>query len=294
MSDFLEHQPSTVFISPAELQALRASDKPLVILDIRFQPNGTDARAAYLSGHIPEAVFVDFETELAGEPQAFSGRRPLPHVEDLNRDARRWGIRHDSQVIVYDNNKNLQAGRAWWVLRWAGIRDVRILNGGLAAWKNVKGELSNITPLPAAGDVQLTPGHMKVLNADSAQSYAKTAILLDARSANAYAGRETNSEDARWGHIPGAISVPTAENIDATGILKEADFLKQRFHQLGLTKDQEIGVYCGGGVAAAHQVAVLESIGISAALFPGSWSAWCSDPSRPVATGFEPDGDRTS
>lgn len=288
MSDSLQNLRSKVYLSVAELQALRASDHPLVILDIRFKPSGADTRAEYLSGHLPEAVYVHFETELAGDPYTFSGRRPLPKIEHLQRDARRWGIRADSTVVVYDNNRNLQASRAWWVLRWAGLAGVRILDGGLSAWAQAGGALSTTTPLPVIGDVQLSAGHLQVLTADEAQTYAREFTLLDARGANAYAGIESNHEDARSGHIPGAINVPTTDNIDAAGFVKDAEFLQQRFQRLGLSKQQPFGVYCGGGVTASHQIAVLASIGLSPALFPGSWSAWSSDPARPVATGHEP------
>lgn len=288
MSDNLNQLRSKVYLSVAEVHALRESHHSLVILDIRFKPNGSDTRAEYLSGHLPKAVYVHFETELAGDPYAFSGRKPLPKIDHLQRDARRWGIRENSTVVVYDNNRNLQASRAWWVLRWAGVSGVRILDGGLSAWTQAGGSLSTTTPLPTIGDVKLSTDHLKVLTADEAQTYARQFTLLDARGPDAYSGKVNNHEDISSGHIPGAINVPTTENIDTAGFVKDAKFLHNRFQSLGLSKHKPIGVYCGGGVTASHQIAVLESIGFSPALFPGSWSAWSSDPSRPVATGYEP------
>jgi thiosulfate/3-mercaptopyruvate sulfurtransferase len=278
-----------VFIDVAGLKAARASGRHVVVLDIRFRPEGVqDGRERYLAGHIPEAVFVDFATELASEPRGFSGRRPLPEARDLQRDARRWGLREDSLVVVHDDNRNLQAGRAWWVLRWAGARDVRLLDGGLAAWVAADGALTAEVPLPARGDVVLPGGQLPVLDADAAQARARDAVLLDARGTEAYLGRAVTTGRPSEGHIPGALSAPTTQNLLPDGQLASAEALRDRFRALGVDGTRPVGVYCGGGVAASHQIAALASIGIEAALFPGSWSAWSSDPSRPVATGAEP------
>lgn len=280
-------------ISAAQLAEAISTGEPPVVLDIRFRLNGPDGTQEYLDGHIPGAVYVDLPTELAGREKGFSGRRPLPEIHDLERDARRWGIRTGSRVVVYDNNSGQQAARAWWVLRWAGIADVRLLDGGYAAWEKAGLPITRDVPLPQRGDVSLSGGHLPILDADGAARLATTGILLDARDGASFRGAEPIPGSPAEGHIPGAISAPTAENLDAeTGLFASEERLRARFSQLGLTaesaKDRGLGVYCGGGVTATHELLALATLGIEGALFPGSWSAWSADPARPVARGDAP------
>jgi thiosulfate/3-mercaptopyruvate sulfurtransferase len=272
-----------VLISAEDLKKALATDRSLVVLDVRADPESGDRRADYLAGHIPGALYIDLDTELSGLQIGYSGRLPLPNVRDLQRDARRWGINHDSRVVVYDDTGGLQAGRAWWVLRWAGLANVRLLNGGLAAWSEIGGELSNEVRLPALGKVTLFGGQLPVVDADDAAAIAQSSILIDARGSKAYTGEA--GSDA--GHIPGAISIPTAGNI-VGGKFADADVLRKRFADAGIDGSRQVAVYCGSGVSAAHKIAALASIGIEAALFPGSWSAWSADPGRPRATGDKP------
>ena len=275
---------SSILISALDLKRAVQKDN-LVLLDVRFRPDGPDGRDAYRDGHIPGAVYVDLPTELAREPKGFSGRRPLPEIRDLQRDARSWGVNANSAVVVYDDNCGLQAARAWWVLRWAGLVNVRLLDGGLAAWKEVGGTVTQEVPRTRPGDVDLSEGHLPVLDADEAASLARSAILLNLRGTDAYVGRAREPGKPAEGHIPGAISAPTTGNLDSSGRLANSSHLRKRFAALGVDGKQRIGVYCGGGVAAAHQALTLATLGVEAALFPGSWSAWSADPSRPVATG---------
>lgn len=276
-----------VLITAEELAARIDGAERQIILDIRFNLKTPDGRPHYREGHIPGAVYADLPTELAGVQKGFSGRRPLPEIADLQRDARRWGINEGDTVIVYDDNFGQQAARAWWVLRWAGIADVRLLDGGLAAWKALGRSLSIEVPLPDYGNVSLSSGNLPVLSADDAQDFARSRILLDARDAKSYAGAASSNGRPTEGHIPGAFSAPTSQNLDEAGRFKSADALRERFEKLGIKGSEEVGVYCGGGVSATHEIISLASVGIPAALFPGSWSAWSSDPSRPVATGTE-------
>ncbi len=279
---------SSVLITVQELADLQAAKAEVTILDIRFRPGAKDERARYRTGHIPGAVYLDFVTELAGEPSGFSGRRPLPAIRDLQRDARRWGIRAGSTVVVYDDNRGLQAGRAWFTLRWAGIADVRILDGGLEAWVAAGHATTTDVPLPDYGDIVLSGGQLPVIDADQAAHLARSAILLDARGSADYCGKPVAAGEPPQGHIPGAVSAPTTGNLSAEGTFASPDDLRARFAALGVDGSGPVAVYCGGGVAASHQIAALASIGIQAQLFPGSWSAWSSDPSRPVATGPVP------
>nr|WP_239144008.1 sulfurtransferase [Actinoplanes philippinensis] len=258
---------------------------PPVLLDVRWalgDPNGAEH---YRAGHLPGAVYVDLDTELAGPHQPGAGRHPLPSIAALQSAARRWGINADSRVVVYDNSGGLAAARAWWLLRWAGVTGVRILDGGLAAWRaSGYAEATGSATPRRPGDVVLTAGHLPTLTADEAAALPGAGTLLDARAGERYRG-EIEPIDPRAGHIPGAISRPTGGNLqDGVPCFKTADQLRERF--AGVTGP--VGVYCGSGVTAAHQIAALATLGVDAALYPGSWSAWSSDPDRPVATGEQP------
>ncbi|WP_329459613.1 sulfurtransferase [Streptomyces sp. NBC_01497] len=197
-------------------------------------------------------------------------------------------MRKGSPVVVYDDEGGRAAGRAWWVLRWAGIDGVRLLDGGLAAWRRIGGPLTTDVPDPAHGDAVVEPGRLPVLDAADAARLARQGLLLDARTAAQYRGDPGAGDDSPAGHIPGAINAPTAGNLDADGDFADGETLRARFHALGADDTRSVGVYCGGGVAAAHEIAALAAIGINAALYPGSWSAWVTDSTRPVAVGPEP------
>ncbi|WNI22002.1 sulfurtransferase [Streptomyces sp. ITFR-16] len=271
-------------ISASECASESAGPRPPVLLDVRWQLGGPHGRPDYEAGHIPGAVFVDLDEELAG-PAGDGGRHPLPDPEEFGAAMRRAGVRRDSSVIVYDGGLGWAAARAWWLLRWAGHRDVRVLDGGLAAWT---GELSKEIPEPAEGDFVPAPGALPLLDADAAAALARTGLLLDARAAERYRG-DVEPIDRVGGHIPGAVSAPTTENVSDDGRFRPAEWLSSRFSALGVAEGAtEVGVYCGSGVSGAHQVLALEIAGYTGALYAGSWSQWSSDESRPVATGPDP------
>ncbi|MFJ4966316.1 sulfurtransferase [Streptomyces sp. NPDC088729] len=255
-----------------------------VLLDVRWQLGGPHGRPDYEAGHLPGAVFVDLDAELAG-PAGSGGRHPLPDPEEFGAAMRRAGVGQDTPVVVYDAGLGWAAARAWWLLRWAGHPDVRVLDGGLAAWS---GELSTEIPHPAEGDFRPKPGALPTLDADGAAAFARSGLLLDARAAERYRG-DVEPIDRVGGHIPGAVSAPTTQNTGEDGRYLPADLLAARFAALGAERSPEgVGVYCGSGVSGAHQVLALEIAGLRGALYPGSWSEWSSDESRPVATGSEP------
>ncbi|MFI8515449.1 sulfurtransferase [Streptomyces sp. NPDC085460] len=270
-------------ISARELVSESAGDRPPVLLDVRWTLGGPPGRPAYEAGHLPGAVYVDLDTELAGPPGE-GGRHPLPDPEVFGAAMRRAGVRADRPVVVYDGGLGWGAARAWWLLRWAGHPDVRVLDGGLAGWP---GELSAEVPEPEAGDFTPKPGALRLLDADEAAALARSGLLLDARAAERYRG-DVEPIDRVGGHIPGAYSAPTTENVAEDGLFLPAGALRDRFAALGATEAGEVGVYCGSGVSGAHEVLALELAGIPAALYAGSWSEWSSDPSRPVATGPDP------
>jgi thiosulfate/3-mercaptopyruvate sulfurtransferase len=235
---------------------------------------------------IPGALSVNLATDFSGTPTATSGRRPLPDVSDLQARARAWGISSATPVVVYDNAGGAQASRAWWTLRWAGLTDVRMLDGGYGAWAAAGRPTSTnvATRASRAGDVVLTSGHMPTIDADEAAKLAQQSRLLDARPRASYVG---DPAKAGTGHIPGAIHAPSGGNI-ADGKFKPSDDLRAGFSTLGADGSGPIGVYCGSGNSAAHAIAAMAAAGLDAALYVGSWSAWSADPARPAATGNEP------
>jgi thiosulfate/3-mercaptopyruvate sulfurtransferase len=276
---------SGVLVGAAEL--LAADPRP-VLLDVRWALGDDRGRERYLEAHLPGAVFVDLDTELADPPSARAGRHPLPSLQRLERAARRWGLSAGDGVVVYDDGPGTAAARAWWLLRWAGVTDVRLLDGGLAAWRRAGGPVEAGDVVPAPGDVTLSGGGLPVLEADAAAALPRSGgLLLDARAGERYRG-ETEPVDPRAGHVPGAVSAPTTENLGPDGTFLPAAVLTERFARLGVRPGTPVGVYCGSGVTAAHEVAALTAAGVEAALYPGSWSQWSNDPDRPAATGPDP------
>lgn len=274
----------TVFVTAAGLAA-ELDGIPPRVLDVRWLLAEPDGREAYAAGHIPGAVYVDLETDLSDHAIAGGGRHPLPTREALQAAARGWGLDDGEAIVVCDDWNGMAAARAWWLLRHAGLRDVRILSGGLGAWRAAGLPLVTGGEPIEPGFITLDWDAMPTLTADEAAALPSAGgLLLDARAGERYRG-EVESLDPRAGHIPGAVSAPTTANIGADGCFLSADALRGRFAALGVDGSGSVGVYCGSGVTAAHQIAALEVAGIEAALFPGSWSQWSNELSRPVAVG---------
>ena len=271
---------STVLITAAELASALASSTPPVVLDVRWLLGGPPGHGEYLTGHIPGAVFIDLNDELASHGEPTAGRHPLPSLAALQESARRWGINPGSTVVVYDDNGNTASARAWWLLRWAGLTDVRLLDGALGAWKAAGFAIATDDLTPTAGTVALVADRLPVLPFEKVESFE--GVLLDARAGERYRG-EVEPVDPKAGHIPGALSAPTGENLTADGFFKPAAELKARFAAIGATPDASVAAYCGSGVTAAHEIVALALAGIDAALYPGSWSQW-SNHDLPVET----------
>jgi thiosulfate/3-mercaptopyruvate sulfurtransferase len=267
-------------VTPEELAA--ASPAP-TLLDVRWALGGPPGREEYERGHIPGAVFIDLDAELAG-PAGPGGRHPLPETEAFEAAIRAAGVREDAPVVVYDAANAMGAARAWWLLRYFGHPDVRVLDGGYAAWVTARYPVSTETVVPEAGDFKARPGGMPVLDARSAASVAERGVLLDARAPERFRGEE-EPIDPVAGHIPGAVNAPATGNVDADGRFLAAEELRQRFSAAGAAPGVDVGAYCGSGVTAAHEVLALELAGFPAALYVGSWSEWITDPGRPVARG---------
>ncbi|MFF9771162.1 sulfurtransferase [Streptomyces sp. NPDC053086] len=281
----------TAIITASELAPELTGGNPPALLDVRWQLSlakaagapAFDGRAEYAAGHIPGAVFVDLDRELASAPGA-GGRHPLPDLAEFGAAMRRAGVSAGRPVVVYDGGQGWAAARAWWLLRWTGHPDVRVLDGGLPSWR---GGLSTDTPAVPEGDFVPAPEAVGLLDADEAAALARTGVLLDARAGERYRG-EVEPVDRVGGHIPGAVSAPTTENVGPDGRFLPAAELRDRFKALGVSGDTEVGVYCGSGVSGAHEVLALAVAGIPAALYVGSWSEWSADPSRPVVVGADP------
>lgn len=261
---------------------------PVRVLDVRWRLDRPDGRPEYRAGHIRGAQYVDLDHDLAEHSAPTDGRHPVPSIETLQAAARRWGIDAGDTVVVYDDLKNMSSARAWWLLRHAGVADVRLLDGSLRAWTDAGYELeTEDAEIPEPGSVTLTYGTLPVLELDAVGAFADEALLLDARAGERYRG-EVEPSDPRAGHVPGAVSAPTTENVDAEGRFRSPEELRSRFRMLGADDGATVGVYCGSGVTAAHQAVALTLAGFEPRVFPGSWSQWSNHPELPVATGPEP------
>lgn len=272
-------------VDVAALQAELGGTRPPLLLDVRAAPSGDGLRDDYLAGHLPGAVYVDLGTDLAAPHGPHGGRHPLPTPADAAEAFRRLGVRDRRPVVVYDHVEGVIVARAWWMLRWLGHTDVRLLDGGLTAWTAAGLPLEQGDVTPGSGDFTGRPGGMPLLDADAAAALSRDGVLLDARAGERFRG-ETEPLDPVAGHIPGARNLPTRDNAGADRRLLAPEALRARFASVGVDAGTSVGVYCGSGVTAAHTVLALEVAGFPpAALYAGSWSDWVSDPDRPVATG---------
>jgi thiosulfate/3-mercaptopyruvate sulfurtransferase len=267
------------------LRAALDGSQPPRLLDVRWRLGGPPGRDGYLAGHLPGAVWTDLDADLAAPPGA-GGRHPLPDPAVAEATFRRLGVSDGRGVVVYDDVDGSVAARAWWLLRWLGHRDVRLLDGGLSVWTAAGLPIDEGAATPTPGDFTARPGGMPVLDADGAARVAATGLLLDARAAERFRG-EVEPVDPVAGHVPGARSAPTTGNVGTDRRFLDVDTLRRRFDGLGAVEGAPVGAYCGSGVTAAHTVLALELAGIPAALYAGSWSEWVTDPSRPAATGTD-------
>ncbi|MGH3937890.1 MAG: sulfurtransferase [Pseudonocardiaceae bacterium] len=283
-------------IAPDELAELLAAPEPLIVLDVRWSLTGPPGRSEYEAGHLPDACYLDVDTDLSGPP-GLSGRHPLPDPAALQATLRAVGVRPTVPVVAYDAADGAVAARLWWLLRWVGHPEVAVLDGGFAAWHEAGFPVTTaraVTPAAAgspAGTITVRPGAMPVLDAARAASLARDGVLLDARAAPRYRG-ETEPIDPRAGHVPGARNAPFGELTDGRGGWLKPAGLLELARRWGVD-GAEVGAYCGSGINACALVLGLEIAGVTsvrrpAALYAGSWSQWCTDPVRPVATGPDP------
>jgi thiosulfate/3-mercaptopyruvate sulfurtransferase len=277
-------------IAPHGLVTMLAGLEPPVVADVRWSLTGPPGRVDYSAGHLPGAVFFDVDVDLAGLPGS-GGRHPLPYPGAFQAALRAAGVNPRTPVVAYDAVDGSVAARLWWLLRWAGHGEVAVLDGGIAAWRAAGLPVTVEVPQPRPGTITVRPGGMPVLDASRAAALARDGVLLDARAAARYRG-EIEPVDPRAGHIPGALSAPFHELTNAQGHWLPPSRLRELAHRWGVAGSR-VGVYCGSGINACAVVLGLELAGITgpgrpAALYAGSWSHWCTDPERPVATGADP------
>lgn len=279
-----------VLISADALCDLPEHQRP-VLLDVRWTLAGPD-HDAYLAGHLPGAVFCDLDTHLA-QHAGTGGRHPLPNPADLAATLASWGITPNTDVVVYDDASSLAASRAWWCLRWVGVRNVRILDGGLGAWTRRAGDLiagpgmapepvTAWTPQVAMPSVTAEDVAGLPVSDDAAAATSESTVLVDVRTPQRFRG-ETEPIDPVAGHIPGAVNVPITDLLDDEGAFADADAIRKRLTDV-IGSASRVVAYCGSGVTASQCVAAARIAGIPAELYPGSWSEWITDPTRPIAT----------
>ena len=261
---------------------LREVVQEVTVLDVRYQMGGPPGREEYLAGHVPGAAYVDMATDLAAPPGT-AGRHPLPDPRAFGVAMRRCGVSAGRPVVVYDDWAAQAAGRAWWLLRHHGHPDVRVLDGGWAAWLRSGGDVEAGAVVVPPGDFEAGPGLMPVVGPGAVLDVP---VLIDARAPERYRG-ESEPVDPVAGRIPGAVNVPTSWNLRADGTFKSPEELREVYAAVGAVGAEEgqVAAYCGSGVTAIHDLIALEILGIRGALYPGSWSGWITDPSRPRASG---------
>lgn len=264
-------------------------DPDVVVAEVCWTPAGS-SRELYEQGHLPGAVFLDVDVDLAAPPGSGPGRHPIPSPPSFAATMGATGIRNTDLVVAYDRQGGSLAARLWWMLDVTGHR-AAVLDGGLDAWTGVP-ETGAVGLKPASFEERPWPSR-RVIDAEGVTRAiaTRTAVVLDARVEERYRG-EVEPIDPVGGHVPGALSAPWVDNLDPAGRFLPAAALRERFVRLGVREGKPVVCYCGSGVTSCHDVLALELAGLGEAmLYEGSWSDWCSDPKRPVARGPGSRGD---
>lgn len=263
----------------------RLGDPTLRIVDARFELTDPPAgRRAYEAGHVPGAIFLDLDRDLASPPARPGGRHPLPDMAAFARTLAASGIGDEHEVVVYDQEGTMYSARAWWLLRYAGHERVRVLDGGLPAYLAAGGALTREPPRHPPARFTLRPAPRLVADHDDVRRAigAPGTVLVDVRAPERYRG-ESEPLDPKAGHVPSAVNRPYLDNLE-DGRFVAPEVTRRRF---AFARGRDIIAYCGSGVSAAHTVLALAEAGLGARLYAGSWSDWCSRPDAPVATGDE-------
>ena len=279
--------PYTTLISTEALARARGSR--LVIVDCRYDlADESWGREQYRSSHVPGAVYASLGHDLAGERTGSNGRHPLPATGEMEATFGRLGIANDVQVVAYDQDSGMYAARLWWMLRYAGHDAVAVLDGGWARWVSERRPTHSGDEQNAAAAFHATPRAAWRLSAADVERLLgdRSALLVDARAPERYEG-QSEPIDRVPGHIPGARNLHYRDNLAGDGTMLPKEALARRFEPLLRgRRPEDLVMYCGSGVTACQNLLALEHAGVSGArLYPGSWSEWSADPSRPVETG---------
>jgi thiosulfate/3-mercaptopyruvate sulfurtransferase len=279
---------SSLLVTADELIA-RIGDPNWRIFDCRHDLGNTEyGAAAYAKGHIPGALFLHLDRDMSGAKTGYNGRHPLPDPAAFAQRMGECGVGPDTQVVAYDNEGGIFASRLWWMLRWLGHDKVALLDGGLPGWRRAKQAL--VTEVPSITLATFVP-RPQALTVDAdyvlAELHARETLVLDARAPERFSG-EQETLDPVGGHIPGAVNRFYFDNLDDAGCyFKPADELRAEYGALLAGRDPAMVIQqCGSGVTACHNLLAMEIAGLNGSrLYPGSWSEWCADPARPIATG---------
>jgi thiosulfate/3-mercaptopyruvate sulfurtransferase len=279
---------STTMLIDAATLTQHLDDPAWRIFDVRHDlMDHAAGRRAYGAGHIPGAVFADIETELSGIKTGRNGRHPLPEREAMAEQFRAWGISNSTRIVAYDAQGGQFAVRLWWLARWLGHTRVVLLDGGWPAWTAAGGAISTEPPRAVRGTFETSDSLMPLVDSASVLALlgSNARLLVDARTPERFRG-EVEPIDPVAGHIPGARNRFFKDNLGEDGRFKPAAELRVAFDLVaGGRLSSEIVSQCGSGVTACHNLLAMEIAGLSGArLYPGSWSEWCSDPRRPIAT----------
>lgn len=261
------------------------------LLDVRWRLDRPEGRPEYVRAHLPGAVYVDLERELAHRGEPKEGRHPLPPIDELQRAVRDWGVHDGDVVVAYDDNRSVPAARLWWLLRRVGV-DARVLDGGIRAWARAGLPLEPGDVRPVPGTIVLGDGSdsdFATVSMDQVDEFTRRGVLLDVRTPEQYSGAHIGA-DPVGGHIPGAVNLPAMATADSEGRLHRPEVLRRIFATAGVDDGTEVAVYCSSGVAAMHTVLALAHAGVRAAVYPGSWSQWANTRGQPVAVGILPAG----
>lgn len=273
----------------AEQLAQHLNDPEWVVFDCRFTLTDPDSGyRTYLTGHIPGARYAHLNNDLSSEVTATSGRHPLPDAAVLAKKLGLWGVGSNTQVVVYDDSFGAMAGRMWWLLRWLGHDAVALLDGGIQRWMKQKHPLTAELPVIAPANFEAHPIGEMWVDAECIEKALSSneCLVIDARSEERFSG-EREPLDKVAGHIPGSVNYPFEDNLDLDSTFMSAEELREAYLELldGVPPERVVHM-CGSGVTACHSLIAMEHAGLKGArLYPGSWSDWITDPSRPVETG---------
>ena len=277
-------------IVSAETLIQHATDQDWIVFDVRHELSNPEAgRIAYAAGHIPGATFLHLDDDLSASKTGKNGRHPLPDIDAFASTMARLGVSRQSQVVVYDAQGGMMAGRLWWMLKWIGHDAVAVLDGGWQAWLAAGGLPETVLSVRhTPGDLQRTRSNFSVVNAEQvlANLSTKQRLVVDARGDDRFRG-ENETMDPVGGHIPGARNRPFRSNLTTGDKFKSPETLREEWLiALEGYEPSQMIAQCGSGVTACHNLLAMEIAGLSGAvLYAGSWSEWCADSSRPVAKG---------